>query len=153
MGEPRGARYGDRVVGLVALTAAIALFAHTFTFRVVEWDPLGLAFWPRVILVLLAACALAFIVRGSVAPAEVEPVRPGAFAVLAGCTLYVLALPLVGFVVATPVFVSVFAYVLGRGERRRVGVALALAVVTTLAVHFLFQVGLEVQLPRGRLLG
>ena len=153
MAEPRGARYGDRAVGLVALVVIAVLFAHTFTFRVVDWDPLGLAFWPRLVLALIAVCALVFVVRGSVAPQEVEPVSARAFRVLAGCVLYVLALPLAGFVLATPVFVALFAYALGRHQRHRVALALALALVTTLAVYLLFQVGLEVQLPRGELLG
>ena len=153
MVEPRGARYGDRVVGLVALAVVAVFFARTFAFRIVDWDPLGLAFWPRVVLALIAVCALIFVVRGSVAPEDIEPIRPGAFGVLAGCALYVLGLPLLGFALATPTFVALFAYALGRGQRHRLGLAVVLALATTGAVYLLFQVGLEVQLPRGELLG
>lgn len=151
MSAPRGARFGDRAVGVVALAVAALLFHETLGFRVVEWDPLGLAFWPRVVLVLLAAFALWFVIRGSVAPDGIEPILPSAFAVLAGCLAYVLALPQLGFTTATLVFVTGFAWLLGRGQRHRLLIAITLALLATAFVHLVFQQGLGVQLPRARL--
>jgi putative tricarboxylic transport membrane protein len=148
-----GERHGDRLVGLVALATAAIFFYETLSFRVVAWDPLGLAFWPRVVLALMATFALWFVIRGSVSQDGIEPVLPSAFLVLGGCAAPVVVLPRLGFLISTFAFVLVFAHLLGRGQDRRLAWALGLAVVTTLGVYLVFQQGLGVQLPRARLLG
>jgi len=55
----------DRLLGLIVLLVAGFLFVETFNFKTVDWDPLGLPFWPRVLLVLLAVLGIYLVIRGS----------------------------------------------------------------------------------------
>jgi hypothetical protein len=58
----RAARFEDAIVGVVIIAAAGLLYWATFYFRAVDWTPLGLAFWPRVLLAGLVLASLALMV-------------------------------------------------------------------------------------------
>jgi hypothetical protein len=111
---------------------------------------LGPAFFPRLVGGVLAALAVAIILGTGLG--RREPVRlaaPQARLVwtVVCLALYVAVLPRLGFVVATPAFLSAAGLALA-GEAGRWWRAVVIsAVVTTAAVHYLFSILLDVPLP------
>lgn len=147
-GPSRVARFEDAIVGAVAIAIAGALYWRTFYFRAVDWTPLGLAFWPRVVLVgiVLAACALVLLRQLDTHPA-VRVTRPET-TLLAAIAGLVIALPVLGF------FVTGFIYTFGtmiwlQGVDRRPTRAVLLAAATTATTFAVFGLGLNVPLPTG----
>ena len=51
---PSGTNNGDRWLGIVLLAICAGLYHETFFFKTFDWDPVGMAFWPRVLLTVLA---------------------------------------------------------------------------------------------------
>ncbi|XDA97970.1 tripartite tricarboxylate transporter TctB family protein [Sulfitobacter sp. LCG007] len=135
----RRARIGEAALLLFLLVGGPLLMAETFRFQVVPWDPLGMAFWPRIQLSLGCAVILARLckLRASGAP------DPGDFArglgVLAVCVVYVVAVGAIGQYLATPLFFLSFAVLRGSDDRRQgVLAALIAALVVLLSVWLLF---------------
>ena len=153
----------DTLTGLVVLAASLVLFWATLGLERHPMVPVGPGFYPRIVLGITAALGLLLVLldvlgrRRAVAkpaePAGAGTVRPNyalvvaAFAVF---TVYVLALPYVGFRIATLAFLVVMQVVLQppRGVRRWV-VVLAVALVATGASYYAFERYLHVLLPRG----
>ena len=143
----------DRWVGLVCLALGVALYAETFSFHRVDWDPLGLPFWPRVVIGLLAVASLWLVAKGRLGTSPPEALAPAAFAALAGMVGYAALIPELGFYVATPLFLFLFQVAIGGLARRRLVEAVVVAAVGTLAVWVVFTALLEVQFPLGLLEG
>ena len=133
------------------LAVGAVLFYETFSFRLVDWDWMGLPFWPRLVLGFLGALSVLFVVRGSLDDGPSQSLNPRAFLVLAGGTLYVTLISVVGYVIVTPVFIAAFSYALGPRTRRGVVEALVTATVATLLIHYVFNELLYVQFPEGLL--
>ena len=141
----------DRWVGIVILAVGAVLFYDTFFFHEVNWVPLGMAFWPRILLAGLAALSLYFIVRGSLDGGPYEHLAPISLVILAGCFGYVLLMDSVGWLVVTPAFIFVLSVFLGDRSRRCVVQALFSAIFGTAVVYAVFHYGLDVQIPEGLL--
>jgi hypothetical protein len=153
----------DTLTGLVVLAASLVLFWATLGLERHPMVPVGPGFYPRIVLGITAAMGLLLVLldvlgrRRAVAkpaePADARPARPNyalvvaAFAVF---TAYVLALPYLGFRIATLAFLIVMQAELEppRGARRWV-VVLAVALVATAASYYAFERYLHVLLPRG----
>lgn len=150
--EPR-IKAQDRVVGLVLVIAGAFLFAWTFTFRVVAWDPLGLAFWPRIVLAFMVIAGVYLIVRGSLDAGPHRPLQPRAFLVLGGVVAYALLIEPLGYLIVTPLYIAAFHLALGGVTVRHVVEALVSATVGTALVYYVFQDLLLVQFPEGLLAG
>jgi hypothetical protein len=153
-GSPRtpasaAGRGQDRVVGVVILVVGAFLFWETFSFKMVDWEALGLPFWPRVLLGLLGVTGVYLIVRGSLDHGPFAPLEARAFLVLAGAFAYVLAIDIVGYLIATPLFLLVFHLTLGGITMRRVIEAALIAAVGTGLIYYIFQAALFVQFPEG----
>jgi putative tricarboxylic transport membrane protein len=143
-------RFGqDRLVGIAILVIGAFLFWETFSFKVVNWDPLGLPFWPRILLGLLGALAVYLIVRGSLDDGPYQQLQVRAFVVLAGAIAYVLAIDILGFLVATPLYLAGFHLALGGVTRRHLVEAVILAACGTGLIYYVFQDALWVQFPEG----
>lgn len=142
-------RNQDRLVGVVILVVGAFLFWETFSFKTVDWEALGLPFWPRVVLTLLGALGVYLVVRGSLDRGPFIGLEPRAFLVLAGALVYVLSIDIVGYVVATPLYVFVFHLTLGGISPRRLIEAAILAAAGTGLIYYVFQDALWVQFPEG----
>mgnify|MGYP005861197985 CR=1 FL=1 len=139
------ARHPDRWVGVVCLIAGGLLFWETFSFRRVDWDPLGLPFWPRVVLGLIGLASVWLILKGDLGRRPAEPIEPRALAYLAGLLVYLASVPALGFVVATPPYLFLFHRAMDGG--RRIVEGALVAALGTAALWLLFVVGLGVPLP------
>lgn len=145
MGEKR--KNQDRIVGIAILLVGGFLWWETYSFRTTEWEPLGMAFWPRLILGLMGAIAVYFVVKGSVDDGPYTDINPRAFLILLGGMVFVLCMHYFGFLLVAPVFIFVFTALLGGFSRRNLIHAAVTAVLCTLCVYLIFQKGLLIQLP------
>ena len=126
------------------------MFWETLSFRKMDWEPLGMAFWPRVLLAALAAFAVYFVIRGCLDGTATPRLSGRAFAALGVMVGFALLLKSVGFLALVPLLVFAAAMVLReRWSWRQAGSAALVAVLTTGAVYGLFHIALGVQLPEG----
>ena len=153
----------DGYTGLAVLAASLVLFWATLGLERHPMVPVGPAFYPRIVLGLTAAMALALIVMDvwgrRRAPSPVGQGRGAggalnyplvvlAFAVFA---VYVFVLPYLGFRAATFLFLLAMPVVLERPASRGRWIAVAVvALLATAAAYFAFERYLHVLLPRGR---
>ena len=142
----------DRLVGIGILLGGAVLFRETFYFKELPWEPLGMAFWPRALLLMLGILAGYLIIRGRLdeGPSEGPDWKPY-FAVAAGVA-YIFALPHLGFLLLTPPFIFTAVLLLAPAvDGRRLLEAALAAGFGTAAVYLVFHGGLKVQLPEGLL--
>lgn len=141
----------DRLLGIGLLAGGALLLLETFSFRVNDWEPLGMAFWPRVLLAVLACCAVVLIAKGRLDDGPFLSLHGRSFLALGIGMAYVVLLPRLGFMLLTPVFLFVVSLLIGRELGwRRLAEALTVAVVTTVVLVLVFKQVLLVQLPEGQ---
>ena len=142
--------------GLAVLAASLFLFALTLGLKDNPLVPIGPGYYPRIVLAVTAAFALALIAMDFVAPSR--PARAAeklnyvlVLEMFAVFGLYVGALPYLGFRVSTFVYVAATNALLDV-PRSVKGCArvLLIALITTVAVYYVFERYLTVLLPRGR---
>ena len=144
-------KFPDRYVGIGLLVVCAVLFANTFTFRTTQWELLSMAFWPRLLLLLLAGFAVYLTVKGNLEPGrKSEPLAGRAFLAALGGFAYVMLLEWVGFLILTPIFIFVFSVIISRRRPLwRVVESTATACLGTMAVYAMFELGLNLVLPAG----
>jgi len=151
----------DAIAGLAVLAASLVLFALTLDLKDSPLVPVGPGFYPRVVLAITAVLSLGLLVADYFARRNAPGFKPEqkkeilnyplvalSFGVFA---LYAVALPWLGFRVATFLFVGGSNALLDppRGAKGWVR-ALILALVTSVATWLVFERWLSVLLPRGR---
>jgi putative tricarboxylic transport membrane protein len=152
----------DGIAGLACLGGSLWLLVLTRGLPRAALVPIGPAFYPRIVLGVMAALAVLLIAGDVLARRRSRPHRAEAgprrnyrlvaltFAVFA---VYVFALPLLGFRVATTLFVLALQVVLAPAGPRHWPRVIIVAVVTALVTHLVFEGYLSVLLPRGRWTG
>jgi hypothetical protein len=152
----------DGYTGFVILAASLGLIWATLGLERHPMVPVGPGFYPRIVLGITAVMALALLVRDLLArrgagrpPRSGEPPAHGLVAAtFATFGAYLLALPWLGFRVATFLFLLAMPVILEPPRtRRRWIVVLVLAAVATAATYVVFERYLYVLLPRGRWTG
>ncbi|HEX5092187.1 MAG TPA: tripartite tricarboxylate transporter TctB family protein [Burkholderiales bacterium] len=149
----------DGLAGLAAAAASLVLFWMTLGLERNPLVPIGPGFYPRIVLGITVLLGAALFVhdllrRRGAAPPAARPAAAlnyrlvaltfGAFAV------YAVLLPLLGYRLATFVFVLGTSFLLE--PPRRPGLwarGLVLAAITALATYYVFDEYLAVLLPRG----
>jgi hypothetical protein len=153
----------DGVSGLVCLAVSAFLLVLTFRLPPAAIVSIGPAFYPGVVLSLTALLSAILIVMdvramralraAGTAPAAPSGPAPNYRLVLFTFIefgLYIALLPELGFRIATFLFVLVLQITLEWPETwKRWLIALAIAVGTSAACHFVFEGYLSVLLPRG----
>ena len=79
----------DRVIGITILIVGSYLLWETFSFPPPNWDALGIAFWPRLLLGSLLLIGVYFVIKGSLDDGPFERPDWRAFIVLAGGVAYI----------------------------------------------------------------
>ncbi|MGH7320567.1 MAG: tripartite tricarboxylate transporter TctB family protein [Candidatus Rokuibacteriota bacterium] len=122
--------------------------------------PIGPAFYPRIILILLAFLAITLVAEtlvGRSAPvARPAPEPEGRRRrLVALCfllfALYTAALPWLGYRLSTTLFVATMQWSLGPRTVRSLPLCLLVGAATALVTYAVFQLYLHLLLPRGRL--
>ena len=153
----------DGVAGLVCLAVSIWFLLLTRGLPPAIMVPIGPAFYPRVVLLILALLSLVLIgldiragaQRRAVAAATPEVAAPQSNYLLVLATfvefgLYIALLPELGFRIATFLFVLALQLTLEWPRSwKRWAIAVIVAVATPLVCHVVFENYLSVILPRG----
>jgi hypothetical protein len=158
----------DGWAGLVILAFCAALWWMTLGLKANPLVPIGPGFYPRIVIGVTALFAVLVVVgdalarrggaaAGTAAVAERADAAPNYVLVLASFAVfgaYVLALPGLGFRVATFLYVTAAAALLARplGPRRWLAI-LVLALLAMAVTYVVFERYLLVLLPRGRWTG
>lgn len=157
----------DGIAGLVCLALSIGLFMLTFGLPPAVMVPVGPAFYPRVVILILGVLSIILIVLDVLAMQRQRSgvaVASGAAAATTGPApnyrlvlatfvefgLYILLIPLVGFRISTFLFVLLLEITLEwpRSPKHWV-LAVLVAVATSLVCFYVFEDYLSVLLPRG----
>jgi hypothetical protein len=152
----------DGIAGLVLLGLSLVLLQASLNLPQLPLVPVGPGFYPRFVLGFLALASLVLIVQDALArrspapaaPATRKALPPRAYALVAGAFAavgaYAFLLPLLGYRIATFLFVAGLQSMLGwPRSARRWGVLAAIAFATTLLTYLAFERYLLVLLPRG----
>lgn len=157
----------DSVAGFLCLALSLWLLYLTRGLPRNPLVPVGPDFYPRIVLTIMAILSVALIVSDllsnwrsphtaaiSDAPPQDRRNYPLVGATFAVFAVYVLLLPLLGFRVATFLFVAALQVVLETPQGwRRWAVIIIAALATVVLTYFAFEVYLSVLLPRGRWTG
>jgi hypothetical protein len=145
----------DGLAGLAVCAASLVLFWLTLGLQTNPLVPIGPGFYPRIVLGATGALGLALVIADFLAPRTPRPALRLNYPLVGLCfavfAAYVLALPYLGFRIATFAFVAALNAVLEPPRRpvqwlRVAAIALATSIVTWLA----FEHYLSVLMPRGR---
>jgi putative tricarboxylic transport membrane protein len=149
----------DGIAGLVLLVISLVLLVQSFQLPSLPIVPVGPGFYPAIVLSFMAAASALLVIQDVVkqrgtAKAEVSdaPRRNYRLVVIAFAIVgaYVALLPLLGFRLATVLFVGTLQAALDRSKSTRQWVVLAAIALGTAAVsYFIFERYLLVLLPRG----
>jgi putative tricarboxylic transport membrane protein len=151
----------DGIAGLIGLAISLLLLPQAFGLPRLPIVPIGPGFYPTLVLIFMGVTCALLVVQDVLAqrraPAAgqqttAEPRRAyglvaAAFAVVAA---YIALLPLLGFRIATVLFVAAFQLLLERPANLRQWAVLAGVAIGTSAIAYLaFERYLSVLLPRG----
>ncbi|HJQ56697.1 MAG TPA: tripartite tricarboxylate transporter TctB family protein [Vineibacter sp.] len=154
----------DGIAGLVCLAISLVLLVMSFGLPQMPLVPVGPGFYPRIVLIGMALSSALLAVqdwrarRPAAAAALPLPsadagIRPAYGLVLLSFVIfgaYVLMLPLIGYRIATVLFVAALQALLERPATARGWLLLAAVAIGTSAVTYLvFERYLSVLLPRG----
>jgi putative tricarboxylic transport membrane protein len=150
---------GDLIFSLIILLGSVLLYWVTGTFSkvtVLQGAQMGPTFWPRFILgsiILLSGIVSAGTIRRiikekvwSEALMTLDRGKIRFFAAIALCVSYLILLPVLGFILTTPVFMIVFMLLLGEKSK---GWILSVSIAMTAVIVILFTKAMYVPLPRG----
>ncbi|MGH8745261.1 MAG: tripartite tricarboxylate transporter TctB family protein [Burkholderiales bacterium] len=149
----------DGIAGLVCLVLSLGMLALTRGLPQSAMVPVGPGFYPRIVLVIMAALSLMLLIfdlragRGG-RPRGAKPAPPPNYRLVAitfsAFVVYVALLPPLGFRIATFLFVAALQWLLERPRGvRRWALLLAIALATPWLTHLAFENYLSVLLPRG----
>jgi putative tricarboxylic transport membrane protein len=152
----------DGIAGLIGLAVSLLLLPQALSLPKLPIVPVGPGFYPTIVLVfmgLTSALLLLQDIRAQRQPAttaadDATPAVPRAYglvaAAFAAIAAYIALLPLIGFRVATVLFVVVFQVILERPRTLQGWLLMAAIAVGTSAVTYtVFNNYLLVLLPRG----
>jgi len=141
--------------GLAVLAASLFLFALTLGLKDNPLVPIGPGYYPRIVLAITAAFALALVVSVFLSEKSARVREPLNYLLVvemfALFGLYVGALPYLGFRISTFVYVAASNALLDSPKSAKGwGRVLLVAAITTLVVYYVFERYLTVLMPRGR---
>ena len=144
----------DGWAGLAVLAASLVLFGLTLGLKDSPLVPIGPGFYPRIVLGVTALLAAWLVAADLLAARRARPMPPAHYGMVvlmfAVFGLYALALPLLGFRVATFAYVAAANALLDPPRGLRGGLRVVLvALLTSAATYVIFERYLTVLLPRG----
>ena len=150
----------DGISGLIGLVASLALLPFAFGLPKLPIVPIGPGFYPAIVLIFLAITCALLVVQDAIAQrTSAAPVKSAAtprpryslvVAAFAVAGAYVALLPLLGFRIATALFVGSFQLILDRPRTvSQILLLLVIAVGTAAVTYLVFEQYLSVLLPRG----
>jgi hypothetical protein len=152
----------DGIAGLVGLAISLLLLPHALGLPRLPIVPIGPGFYPALVLTFLAVTSALLVVQdwvaqrrasasaGVAAAAGPQPAYGLVAAAFAVVAAYVVLLPLLGFRIATALFVAAFQATLEPPRTlRQWAVLIAIALATSALTYLVFEQYILVLLPRG----
>jgi putative tricarboxylic transport membrane protein len=141
--------------GLAVLAASLFLFALTLGLKDNPLVPIGPGYYPRIVLAITAAFALALVVSDWMTPKRASVAEKLNYLLViemfAVFGLYCGALPYLGFRITTFLYIAATNALLDIPRSARSwGRVVLVAGITTVVVYYVFERYLTVLLPRGR---
>lgn len=144
-----------------ALSAGIfistAEYAHPIGANTIGQDP-GSAIWPRTLALILCVLSVLMVIEGFIgkefrdngtAPIKFSaPEMRNVYLMLLIFVVYAVTLYFLGFIVASVLFITLTAYLLGEKNWLK---CIIIAVIATAVIYALFKFALRVRLPQGLL--
>jgi putative tricarboxylic transport membrane protein len=148
----------DGVAGLVCLAGSLFLLWTSRGLPQPALVPIGPAFYPRILLGITAALSLVLLAGDLWRRGARPPSPPVAYRLVVRTfvvfTVYVFLLPVLGYRVATLLFVGGLQAALDPPRSARAWALVAvMAIGSTIVTYYVFEIYLSVLLPRGRLTG
>jgi putative tricarboxylic transport membrane protein len=145
----------DGWAGLAVLAASLVLFALTLGLKGTALVPVGPGFYPRIVLGITALFAAALVAADFFSKKPKAPLPHANYGAVvlhfAVFGVYVVALPGLGYRIATLLYIAVANALMAPPREPRDWLRVAtLALVTALATYYVFEHYLLVLLPRGR---
>lgn len=144
--------WGDVILGIITIPTVVLFYLETLSFRKMDWEPLGMAFWPQVVLVGLGILGLCIAINGLWgSPRDNERLRSASLVPWIGGLLFLAALPWLGASLAGFILIAALSWLLSpERSYRSASVALANAMVSLFLVHLIFGLLLGLRIPDGR---
>lgn len=147
--------------GLLA-TIFTALFLQADELPSSMWEPLGSGSFPRLVLVALVLINLAIMLKEARNFVSLTPAKKGlvgrwtwrhrlAFSVLFLFATYIFTVPLLGFALASFIFLLAGQWLLGARSIKALAIGVVVALVFSFGVDTLFREVFLISLPRGLL--
>jgi putative tricarboxylic transport membrane protein len=148
----------DGVAGLVCFGGSVMLWWIARGLPQPALVPIGPGFYPGLLFTVTAVLSAALVITDVLGRAHRVPPPPIAYRLVlvtfAIFAAYVFLLPVLGYRVATLLFVAVLQAALEPPRTaRRWALVVVMAVAATLVTYYVFEAYLNVLLPRGRLTG
>jgi putative tricarboxylic transport membrane protein len=153
----------DGIAGLILLGLSLVLFSNSFTLPYLPIVPVGPGFYPRIVLGFLALASLMLVAQDWLKRRRTAVVTRASgdrrnyqlvAALFAAVGAYVWLLPLLGFRLATALFIGAAQIILDFPLTARAWMVVSVvALATTLTTYAVFNSYLLVLLPRGTLTG
>jgi putative tricarboxylic transport membrane protein len=145
----------DGWAGLVVLAASLVLFALTLDLKASSLVPVGPGFYPRIVLGIAALFAAWLIFADLLGKSARQPLARANYGAVvlhfAVFGVYIVALPGLGFRIATLLYVAAANALMDPPRRPMHWLRVVLlALGTVLATYYAFEHYLSVLLPRGR---
>jgi putative tricarboxylic transport membrane protein len=156
---------GEITVNVIIICFSLAMLLYSLSRENIKrFGEVGGSFWPDVILLLLLLCSVALLIqnviayrkekkKGSSAPEisadDLKEKREGRKRLVFSAIVllvYIFIMPLIGFILSTPLFVAAFVYALG--EKRKKVLYLAPPLITA-GIVLLFGTFIGIRFPRG----
>jgi hypothetical protein len=149
----------DGVAGLICLALSLAMLILTWGLPPAVLVPIGPAFYPRVVVSVMALLSVLLIVFDisagrARADAPTAPSPPANYRLVLATFIefgfYIVLLPLIGFRLSTLLFVVALQITLEWPQSNmRWALVVLIGVATSILCHFIFEDYLSVLLPRG----
>ena len=148
----------DGVAGIVCLAGSLFLLWTSRGLPQPALVPIGPAFYPRILLGVTAALSVVLLITDLWRRGDRPAAPPVAYRLVVLTfvvfTVYVFLLPVLGYRVATLLFVGGLQATLDPPRSARAwALVAAMAVASTVVTYYVFEIYLNVLLPRGRLTG
>ncbi|MBD3894604.1 tripartite tricarboxylate transporter TctB family protein [Halomonas sp. ML-15] len=150
----------DRFLSVVMLLiVAILLYESGNIPDKTSWQPHGSAFFPRILLYMIAGMSLLIFVKSLVIEngikkfnlRDVEKIFDGkakCISVFAFFGIYALLLPYFGYVIATILFmVSTQTVLMGCNTKKKIATIILTSLIFVPTIYFIFRYGLRIWLP------
>lgn len=158
-------KYSDVFSGIILLMIAVGMFVMTYSFEALTVSKVGPDFMPKIIALLIAVTSIFMIVSAfskmkresvkdtQIVDKEMDSTEEKSYkAVIISVLLmvgYLVLMPYVGFLVMTAIYLFLQMLLLSDKSDKKIVLFLAISIVSSVVIYFIFRSIFYVMLPSG----